>query len=393
VSEPARDQALHLRRHVERATERLAAPTVELANRIYTHPELSGQELQARQWCASLLAEHGFTIEPVAGVETAFVATLVGAAPGPTVGLLAEYDALPGLGHGCGHHLIAGSAVGAGLAFAERPELIAGAVKLFGCPAEETGEGKVAMLEAGVFATTDIALTFHAHDVTSVMTRCNGVQVLRFDFLGRPSHAATDPSAGASALDGVLLTFQNINALRQFLRDGTRIHGIVTHGGDAANIIPERASCEFMVRSADPRELMRVTERVLDCARAGALASGTELSVEKGMSLDPVRFNAPLAGLVRRNLRGEGEQVEDWPALASTDFGNVSSRIPSVLFSVATWPRGTAFHTHEAAAFAGEQKAYDAMLAAARVMALSAADLFSNPELVSEAKLEHAKQS
>ena len=126
---------------------------------------------------------------------------------------------------------------------------------------------------------------------------------------------------------------------------------------------------------------------------AGALASGTELSVEKGMSLDPVRFNAPLAGLVRRNLRDEGEQVEDWPALASTDFGNVSSRIPSVLFSVATWPRGTAFHTHEAVAFAGEQKAFDAMLAAARVMALTAADLFGNPELVSEAKLEHSKES
>ncbi len=393
MSELASDQALQLRRHVERATEHLAAPAAELANRIYTHPELSGQELQAKRWCASLLAEHGFTIEPVAGVETAFVATVVGAAPGPTVGLLAEYDALPGLGHACGHHLIAGSAVGAGLVLAESRELIAGVVKLFGCPAEETGEGKVAMLDAGAFATTDIALTFHAHDVTSVMTTCNGVQVLRFDFLGRPSHAATDPSAGASALDGVLLTFQNINALRQFLRDGTRVHGIVTHGGDAANVIPERASCEFMVRSADPRELARVTERVLDCAQAGGLASGSVLSVEKGMLLDPVRFNAPLAGLVRRNLLDAGEQVEDWPALASTDFGNVSSSIPSVLFSVATWPRGTAFHTHDAATFAGEQKAFDAMLAAARVMALTAADLFSNPDLVSEAKLEHAKES
>ena len=379
-----------LRSEVGRACRETAPVAARLARQIYGSPELSSEEHQASFWCKATLVEHGFDVAAVRGAETAFVASLKGSGVGPTIGFLAEYDALPGLGHACGHHLIAGSAVGAGLALARCRDSFRGTVQVFGCPAEETGRGKVVMLNAGAFANTDVAFTFHAHDVTSVMTTSNGVKEFDFDFHGRPAHAATDPWSGASALDGVLLTFQNINALRQFIRDGARIHGTVTKGGDAPNIVVEHAACKFMVRSANPTELDRIAARVVDCANAAALATDTGLTVEEGMRLDPVRLNQPLAEVVRSNLGTYDDEVVEWPALASTDFGNVSTGIPAVLFSVSTWPAGTVFHTHEAAALAGEEKAFAAMSQAAEVMALSACDLFSRPHLVEQAQCAHA---
>jgi metal-dependent amidase/aminoacylase/carboxypeptidase family protein len=225
------------------------------------------------------------------------------------------------------------------------------------------------------------------------MTASTGVTELTFEFHGRPAHASSDPWSGASALDGVLLTFQNVNALRQFIRDRSRIHGIITAGGDAPNIIPEYAACRFMVRSADGAERDRIANRVVGAARAAALASATTLDVSHGMQLDPVRFNTPLAQIVRSNLEREGETVNDWPALASTDFGNVSTAVPAVLFSVATWPVGTVFHTHEAAARAGEGQAFAAMSRAAEVMALSACDMFDDPDLVAQARQAHESTS
>lgn len=368
-----------LRSRLARNSERWQAPVLELSQRIYDHPELSGEEHQAREWCSELLAEHRFEVTEVPGVPTAFVATAHGVRPGPTVAFLAEYDALPGLGHACGHHLIAGSAVGAGIALAAERDSLAGVVKVFGCPAEETGDGKAAMLERGSFAGVDAALTFHANDRACVLRRSTAIEELQLTFTGRPSHAAAAPWDGASALDGVLLTYQNVNALRQFVRDGVRIHGVVTHGGDAFNVVPERASCVLAVRSSDAQELGRVVDRVVDCARAAALASGTTLSLETGTRVEAVRFNLPLACVVRDCLAELGEDAGDWDLLASTDFGNVSQVVPSLLFSLPTWPPGTAFHTHEAARYAGEPAAFAAMLKAARLMALAGAELLAAP--------------
>lgn len=374
-----------LKRDVESATARLGNEIVTFSRRIYEHPELSGEEYMAHEWCADILLEHGFKVEQVEGVETAFVATLAGSVQGPTIGLLAEYDALPGVGHACGHHLIAGAAIGAGLALAECRNSLPGVIKIFGCPAEEIGSGKAAMLDAGVFEGTGAALTFHAHDVASVLTKSTAIHELRLHFRGKASHAATEPWAGASALDGVLLTYQNVNALRQFVRDGVRIHGIVSQGGDAFNIVPERASCQLVVRCSDPVELARVVQRVTDCARAAALASQTEITIEDGMMVDSVLVNTRLADVVRRNLDEICGDSEDWNLLGSTDFANVSRVIPSVLFTIQTWPSGTVFHTHEASTRAGEEMAYKAMLDAARVMALSAVDLCVSPELLTAA--------
>jgi amidohydrolase len=374
------------RARLERRAKDFDADVVALSRRIYDHPELSGEEHMARRWCTELLAGHGFEIAHVPGVETAFVATAAGTSTGPTLGLLAEYDALPGVGHACGHHLIAGSAIGAGLALAAERDSLPGVIKVFGCPAEETGVGKAAMLEQGVFADTDAALTFHANDVSSVLVRSTAIHELCFTFSGRPSHAATAPWEGASALDGVLLTYQNVNALRQFIRDGVRIHGIVTHGGDAFNVVPARASCRLAVRSAEAAELARVVQRVTDCAEAAALASATTLTITGGMRVEAVNLSAPLAELVRSSLSDLGEPCVDWDLLGSTDFGNVSNVLPAVLFSIATWPRGTAFHTREAATAAGEPAAFEAMLKAARLMTRASVDLLHRPGLLRAAK-------
>lgn len=378
------------------AAERLdqvAPEVIELSRRIHENPEVSHEERRASAWCAELLADHGFDVEWVPGMETAFVATVHGAEPGPTVGFLAEYDALPGIGHGCGHNLIAGSAVGAALALAPHAPDLPGTIRVFGCPAEEVGEGKPAMLEAGAFDGTGVALTFHAWHSTALMTACNGLKTLEFTFHGKAAHAASDPWAGVSALDGVLLTYQNLNALRQFLQDGARLHGIVTEGGESHNIIPERAACRISARAPQPDLLEHIVERLKDCARAGALASGAELKTRVRASMDPVRFNQPLGELHASTLEALGETVGEWEATASTDFGNVSQRIPALLFSVAAWPMSTAFHTREAAAAAGRPRAHQAMITGAISMAMSAVDLLTHPDSVQRIQEAHELRS
>lgn len=374
---------------IQQAMAQLAPEVTELSQRIYENPELSHEERQASSWCADALTDHGYQVEWVEGMETAFIATLEGSDAGPTVGLLAEYDALPGIGHGCGHNLIAGSAVGAGLALAAHSADLPGTIQVFGCPAEEIGAGKPAMLEAGAFDHTDVAMTFHAWHSTALMTECNGLKTLELSFHGKPAHAASDPWSGVSALDGVLLTYQNLNALRQFLQDGTRLHGIITHGGDSHNIIPERAACRISARAPQPRTLERLVNRVIDCAEAGALASGADLNVRDMATMDPVRFNPPLGQLHTSNLEALGESVGEWKASASTDFGNVSQQMPSLLFSVAAWPASTPFHTHEAAAAAGQSQAYEAMIKGATSMAMSAVDLLTQPDTVQKIREAH----
>jgi amidohydrolase len=386
-------QADGVRKAVAAAAAAHAQEITDLSLRIHGHPELGNQEHRAVGWCREVLERHGFAVEGVPGVETAFVARRSGRGPGPTVGFLAEYDALPGVNHGCGHNLIAGSAVGAGVFLAEAMAGLPGTVAVYGCPAEELGTGKPAMLAAGAFADLDAALTYHAWTGTALMEGCTGVRLFEFRFTGRPAHAAANQHEGASALDGVLLTYTNLNALRQFVRDGVRIHGIVTDGGQAVNIIPERAACTIGVRAAARAELDRVATRVVECARAAALASGTALEVVEGVTLDPVRYNRALGELAEAHLARLGEPTIAWRSPASTDFGNVSQAVPSLLFSVATWPDGVEFHTREAAAAAAKPQALRAMLTAAQAMALVAADLLTDPDALRRVRDDFTRAS
>lgn len=266
-----------------------------------------------------------------------------------------------------------------------------GTIKVYGCPAEELGTGKPMMLEAGAFQGLDAALTFHPWHSTALMEMCTGVRMYEFDFTGKPAHAAADQHEGVSALDGVLLTYTNLNALRQFVRDGVRIHGIVSDGGQAVNVIPERAACKLGVRSADLAELDRVCARVVECARAAAMASGTELTIRDGVVLDPVRYNPPLGDAIASNLRALGESVMTWRSMASTDFGNVSQAVPSLLFSVATWPEGVSFHTRAATVCSAQEPALKAMMTAAQAMAMTAVDLLLDGTTLRRIREHHVR--
>ncbi len=379
--------------HKERVRARAAGPKgqalVALSRRIHAHPEVAFAEHRASAWCREVLERHGFETAGVPGLQTAFVATRRGAGPGPTIGFLAEYDALPEIGHGCGHNLIAGAAVGAGVLLADEMPALPGTVRVFGCPAEERGAGKLQMLAAGVFADLDVALTFHPWQATALMRACSGLCLFDLVFRGRAAHAADEPWRGASALDGVLLTYANLNALRQFIGDGARIHGIVTDGGQAPNVIPERAACTIGVRATDPATLEQLARRVVRCAQAAAMAADVELEVREVQRLAPVRHNETVGNVLAANLRALGETVGEWRAMASTDFGDVSQAVPAVLFSVGTWPDDVAFHTRAAAACAATDRAMAAMLVAAQAMAWTALDLLADGAVVAAARAEH----
>jgi amidohydrolase len=300
----------------------------ELALRIHRNPEIGYGEEKAAGWLGHTLAEHGFQLESnLAGLPTAFRACQ--GKGGPQVALLAEYDALPGIGHGCGHNLIGPAAVGAALGVASVLDQTGGRVCVIGTPAEEylgQVEGKIRLLEAGVFTGADVALMMHPQYEFRLPGKDLGFIACELRFCGRPAHAATDPWNGANALDGLLLTFSNIGALRQQLKPHVRVHGIVTDGGQAPNIVPERASASLMVRAGDPASMEKVYKRVVDCVHAGAMASGTRVEIERITTVLNTRINGALSDLIAANLSQLGQPFNRDPldTSGSSDFGSVS---------------------------------------------------------------------
>ena len=255
----------------ERLKERVAAEVdarrdqlIQIADTIHANPELGFQEFKAASLLTGVLEEDGFSVERgVAGMETAFIATLRGQGDEPVVAFLAEYDALPGLGHACGHNIIAAAAVGAGLALGTVLPDLAGTIQVIGTPAEEGGGGKVIMVDAGIFDGVDAAMMIHPSGRNLLGRGALTAYPVTLEFYGRPAHAAAKPDEGINALETMILTYNGINALRQHLRDDVRIHGIITHGGDAPNIVPEYTKAEFIVRAADTPYAMEVLGKVI----------------------------------------------------------------------------------------------------------------------------------
>jgi amidohydrolase len=354
----------------------------QLALHILDHPELPYAEAQASEWLSEALLGQGFDVtKPLCGLPTAFRACR-SAGEGPTVAFLAEYDALPEMGHGCGHNLIGPAAVGAACGVAAVLAELGGSVWVLGTPAEEflgQEEGKTKLLRAAAFSGVDVALMMHPHHANCVQDGDLGFIAFDLTFRGRPAHAAASPWNGVNALDGLLLTFNNINALRQQVRPEIRIHGIVTDGGQAPNIIPERASARIMVRAADPQNLSHVFSRVQDCANAGALASGTNLELHRVTTVYNTRTNATLNGLIRDNCRELDIPIEEQPFCngGSTDFGNVSQALPAATFWAHTHP-DLPFHTPEIAQVSGDQLALSGMISSACVLVGVAIDILAD---------------
>ncbi|MDI6894782.1 MAG: M20 family metallopeptidase [Bacillota bacterium] len=379
--------------------DRLAPDLEDLSLFIHSHPELGLREELARGRLAEFLAREGFEVGPgPRDLPTSFVARYSVGSGRPQVAFLAEYDALPGLGHACGHNLIA--AVAAGAASAVRRALerfgVAGTVLVFGTPAEEgavdDAGGKVYFVDAGLFAGVDAALMAHPSSRNALGESSTGRVALEITFHGKAAHAAGAPHEGINALDAAILTFNGWNALRQHLKEEVRIHGIIAEGGVAPNIIPDRARIRMYVRARDPAYLEEVERRVRECARGAALATGARVEFRyTARTYQSVLVNRTLARLYGQNLAELGvslEPPEPRSGGGSTDAGNVSRVVPLIHPYFAICPAGTPGHSVEFARAAASKEAHRAMLTTATALAMTAWDLFADPGLAEEARAE-----
>jgi amidohydrolase len=326
----------------------------------------------------------------VAGVETAFRGTIE-MGEEPTIAILCEYDALPQIGHACGHNVIATAGAGAGAALAAvRDKLPGGRIQVIGTPAEEGGGGKVKLIQGGVFRDVDAAMMIHGFDRWILHQDLLGIVRVGFEFRGKAAHASADPWEGVNALDAVIQTFNNVSMLRQQIRPDARIHGIVTHGGAAPNIIPEMAACTFYVRAAKLDYMWALHKRVLACAEGAAKATGCTVTVvDKEAPYEPLKRNDTLLGLFRANMTTVGAEESPAPdRLGSSDIGNVSQVIPAIQPMVQIAPSGTPIHSRDFEAAAVSPLARKGMCQAAKTMAMTTLDLLADPGLVKKARAE-----
>ena len=378
---------------IGQAVDRLADELEVLSRQIHDHPELGYQEVKAAAWLVEFLDKQGFKVERgLAGVDTAFRGTLE-TGDGPTVAILCEYDALPGIGHACGHNVIAAAGVGAGAALAAiRDRLPKGRVEVIGTPAEEGGGGKVRLIKGGVFKNVDAAMMIHGFDRWIMHQDLLGIVRTGFEFTGKAAHASADPWEGVNALDAVIQTFNNVSMLRQQIRPESRIHGIVTSGGAAANIIPEFASATFYVRAADLDYMWALQKRVIACAEGAAKATGCTVKViaHNDTVYEPMKRNETLLGAYRANITSLGV-VEAPPLvdrLGSSDVGNVSQVIPTIQPLMKIAPDNTPIHSRAFEAAAVTPLARTGTLTAAKAMAMTTLDLLANPDLLKRAQDE-----
>jgi amidohydrolase len=376
---------------IGQAVDRLADDLEHLSRTIHAHPELAYQEVKAAGWLSDFLAGQGFEVErAVAGVETAFRAT-VDTGPGPTIAILCEYDALPGIGHACGHNVIATSGAGAGAALAAvRDALPPGRIQVIGTPAEEGGGGKVRLIQGGVFKQMDAAMMIHGFDRWILHQDLLGIVRVGFEFTGKAAHASADPWEGVNALDAVIQTFNSVSMLRQQVRPAARIHGIVTQGGAAPNIIPETAACTFYVRAPTLEYMWALHARVVACAEGAARATGCALQViDLEAPYEPLKRNDTLLGLFRANMTSVGAHESPAPdRLGSSDIGNVSQVIPAIQPMVQIAPTGTPIHSRAFEAAAVSPLARQGMCQAAKTMAMTTLDLLAEPGLLKRARAE-----
>jgi amidohydrolase len=362
-----------------------AAPAwKEIALRIHANPELGLREEKASAWLSDALAGHGFEVQRnLAGLRTAFVARAGRKNARPALAFLAEYDALPALGHACSHNLIGVAASLAAIGLARATPRDAAAIHVFGCPAEEFYGGKARLLERGRFKGIDAALMAHGYYLNLGQRPAIGRASVIFEFFGRAAHASTVPERGINALDAMLQTFNAVALLRQQVRSEARIHGIITHGGVAANVIPDYTRAEFYVRSRDARYVQELKRRVTACARGAARATGARLKTSsEGYVFEPIRPNDALARGYEDSLRVLGQHVDTLPpesGYGSTDFGNVSRALPALhgyfrIVDTEVRPHSTAFAEacRTPAALAG-------MVTAAKALALTGSDLIEHP--------------
>ncbi|MBV9331731.1 MAG: M20 family metallopeptidase, partial [Alphaproteobacteria bacterium] len=369
-----------LKKNVADVVETLRGPLIELSHAIHAEPELALAEFKSAEKLANATAAHGLTVNRgLYGLETSYAAEF--GSGGPSVGILSEYDALPGIGHACGHNIIATSGFGAAIALAKLGAKLPGRVRYLGTPAEERFGGKEIMARQGAFDGLDAAMMIHPSNLNLMTMPCIAIAEVEATFLGRAAHASAMPYRGLNALDAVVTSYQAIAQLRQHIRNTERIHGIITEGGLAANIVPERAQCRFYVRAADTHELAPLKARVQACFEAGALATGCKLELHWGECdyLD-LKTSWPMAEAFEKNAVALGRDFVPARSLppgyaGSTDMGNVSHRVPSIHPMIAVAPTNVIIHNAEFARWAASERGETAVLDGAKALAQTAIDV------------------
>ena len=389
------DTAESLKKKLQDNVASIEDKIVEIAKYIHENPEIGYEEHKACEILTSELEKNGFKLtRGVAGLPTAFKAVLKGKAEGPTVGILAEYDALPGLGHGCGHNLSAASAVGAALALGKLMPELNGTLMIFGTPAEEgvadNAGGKVVMIDE--FKCLDAAMIMHALDMTTVTCESFNREALEIEFIGKSANAGNseDASKGINALEAVMLTWQGINAFRLLLKSDARVFGIITEGGVSPNIVPDRAVTKIQIRVEDGNYFQEVVEKVKNAARGAALATGATVNIKQyANTYVNMLNNLALAEAFKKNLAALGMPVEKLSRRGvATDMGNVSQVAPAIHPFIAIAPKGTAWHSTDVVKASASPQAYEATVKTAKAFGMTAIDLFTDPVLTQKIKDE-----
>jgi amidohydrolase len=362
-----------------------------ISKALFHEPEVAFKEYKACQLLAKTLRDSDFTIETgIGGLETAFRGSY-GTDSHPTVAILAEYDALVELGHACGHNLIAAAAIGAGMALSRITPKLPGRVEVIGTPAEEGGGGKIRLLKAGIFNSIDAAMMFHPASKNLVLRPSLASSRLKFEFFGKAAHAAAAPEEGINALDAMVLTFNNINALRQTFGPKDRVAGIILDGGQAANIVPAHTAADFSIRSLTAQRRDVLVDKVIGCAQSAAQTIGCRLEYKLSPGYREIVPNKTLAGLFKSNLESLGRIVSDPDPnerMGSTDMGDVSHVIPAIHPYLAIAPENVAGHTLEFKEYCLSEAGKSAMVDAAKAMAMTVVDLLTEPKFLAEAKRE-----
>lgn len=363
-----------------------------ISDSLYHHPELGDQEFESMKKLVEFLEEHNFVVEKgIVDRPTAFKAVYDSNKEGPTIAYLSEYDALPEVGHGCGHNLIGTMSAGAGVLLSKLVNEVGGRVVVLGTPAEETNGAKVPMAEQGIFDDIDAAMILHPADESYESGDSLAMDAIQFDFRGRTSHAAASPEMGINALDAVIQLFNGINALRQHVTSDVRIHGIIKEGGLAANIVPDKAVAQFYIRAKERDYLNEVVQKVINIAKGASSMTGAEVQIKNyELSYDNMVTNQTLSQLFTANLLSTGvkqiKKAKD--SYGSLDMGNVSHVVPAIHPYIGLDSPGLIAHTREFADLTVTDNSHQILSRGALALALTGFDLLTNQEVLKRMKEE-----
>lgn len=381
---------VQLKAKVQEEVDALSKDLIELSHRIHANPEVGYKEEKASKWLADYLEEKGFKMKRgVADLPTAFVASY--GKNKPVIAFLAEYDALPEIGHGCGHNIIGTASVGAGIASKLIADELGAKIMVMGCPAEELLGGKVFMVGKGVFDEVDAALEMHpkAAPENWAGAKMTASSLLDVEFWGKSSHAAFDPWNGISALSAMIQSFVHVDALRLHIKDRSRVAGVITDGGRVPNVIPEHSAARFLIRTAQDGDLDDLRDRVIKCFEAAALSTGCRLEYEWGPRCNAMQNNLVLLESWKKNMASLGREVGEMDINSgSTDAGNVSVIMPSIHSFLSIAEEILPGHSTQLAAAAATEAGDKAVIDGAKALAMTAADIVTQPEILARAKEE-----